>query len=218
MGIIRVAGFTTNTATGNFTVGAGYDFTAPGTFRNAGVVNIQTGASLSAGSGNYSQSAGTTTVDGTLAAADVKVNGGRLDGTGTIAGNLTSAGIVTPGDAPGTLTIQGNYTQTAAGALDINISGSGTSGQLAVSGTATLAGALNVSLIDGFRPAVGAWFTILTFAARSGNFSTETGLTLSKDKFFVPSFRGNDLTLVLGPGRLRRRRHRPVHHRRPDEQ
>jgi RTX calcium-binding nonapeptide repeat (4 copies) len=195
-----LAGFTTNTATGNFTVGTGYNFTAPGAFSNAGVVNIQTGASFSTESGNYSQSAGLTTVDDTLTAANVLINGGSLEGTGTITGNLTNAAVVFPGDAPGMLTIQGNFAQTAAGALDINLAGPPTYGQLAVSGTAALAGALDASLISGFTPAGGAWFTILTFATRSGNFSTENGLTLSKNMFFVPSYRGEDLTLVLGPG------------------
>ncbi len=213
-----LAGFKTNTATGSFTVGAGYDFTAPGTFSNAGVVDIQSGAGFSAGSGNYSQSAGTTTVDGTLMAANVKINGGGLDGTGTIAGNLINAAVVTPGDAPGTLTIQGNYTQTAAGALDINVAGPGTYGQLTVSGTATLAGALNVALTNGITPTAGTWFRILTFAARSGDFSTETGLSLSKNTFFVSSYGESDLSLVLGPRRLRRGRRRRVHHRRPHQQ
>jgi len=195
-----LAGFKTNTAKGSFTVGAGYNFTAPGAFSNAGVVDIQRGAGFSAGSSTYSQSAGTTTVDGTLTAANVSINGGGLDGTGTIAGSLTNAAIVTPGDAPGMLTIQGNYTQTSAGALDINLAGTGAYGQLTISGTATLTGALNVTLTSGFTPAAGAWFTILTFAARSGDFSTETGLSLSKNKFFVPCYGSNGLTLVLGPG------------------
>jgi Ca2+-binding RTX toxin-like protein len=57
-----------------------------------------------------------------------------------------------------------------------------------------------VSLVNGFTPTPGAWFTILTYAARSGGFNTETGLTLGGDSFFVPSYRPNDVTLVLGPG------------------
>jgi hypothetical protein len=113
-------------------VGAGYDFTTPGTFCNAGTVDIQSGAGFSTGSGDYSQVAGSTTVDGTLTAANVWVNGGTVNGTGTIAGNVTNAATVTPGDAPGTLTIQGNYTQTASGALDINLAGPGGNSQLAV--------------------------------------------------------------------------------------
>jgi hypothetical protein len=192
-----LAGFATNRGAGSFTVGAGYDFTAPGTFSNAGVVDIQGGAGFSAGSSNYRQSDGMTTVDGTLTAANVLMNGGSLNGTGTIAGNLTNAAVVTPGDAPGTLTIEGNYKQTGAGALDINLAGPATYSQLAVTGMATLAGTLNVALVSGFTPAAGASFTILTFAARSGNFHTETGLRLGKNKVFVPSFESNDLTLVL---------------------
>jgi hypothetical protein len=195
-----LAGFTTNTAGGGFTVGAGYSFTAPGTFSNAGVVAIQSGAGFSTGSSDYRQTAGSTTIDGTLTAANVWINAGSLKGTGTIVGNVTNAGVVTPGDAPGTLTIQGNYTQTAKGALDINLAGPGGNAQLAVSGTATLAGKLNVSLGNGFTPPAAAWFTILTFATRSGGFSTETGLRLGGGKFFLPSYRPSDVTLVVGPG------------------
>jgi Ca2+-binding RTX toxin-like protein len=63
-----------------------------------------------------------------------------------------------------------------------------------------LAGALNVSLVNGFTPPPGSWFTILTFAAQSGGFNTDSGLTLGGGNFFVPSFRSNDVTLVEGPG------------------
>jgi hypothetical protein len=195
-----LSGLTTNTAAGTFTVGNGYNFTVTSDFSNAGRVDIQGGAGFSTGSSNYDQSAGQTTVDGTLSAANVALHGGSLHGTGTIAGNVTNAGIVTPGDAPGTLTIQGNYTQTAAGTLDINLAGPASFSQLAVSGTATLAGTLNLALAPGFTPAAGASFAILTFAAHSGNFGTETGLILSPNKFFVPNFTSNNLTLVLGPG------------------
>jgi hypothetical protein len=46
-------------------------------------------------------------------------------------------------------------------------------------------------------PAAGASFTILTCGTRSGDFSTENGLNLGNGTFFVPSFLGNALTLVL---------------------
>ena len=57
-----------------------------------------------------------------------------------------------------------------------------------------------MSLSNGFTPAAAAWFTILTFGARSGSFSSESGLTLGGDHFFVPSYRPSDVTLVVGPG------------------
>ena len=61
-----------------------------------------------------------------------------LEGTGVVNANVTNAGQVIPGGtgAAGILTINGNYTQTATGALDIDIGGTTAGsqyGQLAVS-------------------------------------------------------------------------------------
>ncbi len=44
--------------------------------------------------------------------------------------------------------------------------------RLAISGTATLSGALNISLINGFTPNPGDSFQIMTFGSRSGTFTT----------------------------------------------
>jgi hypothetical protein len=192
-----LAGLTSNTATGQLTVGAGYNLTTSGAFSNAGIVDIQSGAAFSTGASAYTQSAGTTTVDGTLTAANVSLSGGILNGSGTIIGNLTNAAIVIPGDPTGTLSIQGNYTQTPAGALDINIAGPGAYSSLAVSGTATLSGSLNVFVMAGYTPAVGASFTILTFGTRLGDFATENGLHLGNGVLFVAGFLGDDLTFVV---------------------
>ena len=40
---------------------------------------------------------------------------------GTVGGNLVNNGTVSPGDSPGTLTVNGNYTQNASGNLIIEI-------------------------------------------------------------------------------------------------
>jgi hypothetical protein len=114
----------------------------------------------------------------------------------TVQGTFLNAGVLEIG---GTVSVQGNYTQTAGAALDIDIAGPSTYGTLTVSGTATLAGTLNVALVNGFTPAPGASFTILSFGARSGDFSTETGLLFSPNEFFVADYLGNTLTLVVGP-------------------
>jgi hypothetical protein len=192
-----LAGLTTNTATGSLTVGAGYVLTSSGAFSNAGVVNIESGAAFSTGTFAYTQSAGTTTVDGTMTAADVSLSGGILTGDGTIIGNLTNAAIVIPGDTAGTLSVHGNYTQTGSGSLDIYISGPGVYSSLVVSGTATLAGALNIFLAPGYTPDVGASFTILSFGTRQGDFGTENGLNLGNGHFFVANDSGDVLTLLL---------------------
>ena len=102
--------------------------------------------------------------------------GGLLTGAGTIQANVTNAATVEPGDPFGTLTIDGNYTQTATGVLLIQIGGPSQYGQLAVTGTATLGGTLEVSLLNNYVPAVGTSFQILSFAQSSGDFATELGL------------------------------------------
>ena len=62
------------------------------------------------------------------------------------------------------LTITGDYTQTATGAFDIEIGGliaGDNFDQLVVNGAASLAGTLNVTLINAFVPEVGDSFLIL---------------------------------------------------------
>ena len=98
-----------------------------------------------------------------------------LSGTGTIQADLTNAGTVSPGLSPGIIAIDGNYTQESTGTLEIEIGGTtpGTEyDQLVVKGTASMAGTLNVSLIDEFSPQLGDAFTILPYGNRSGGFNT----------------------------------------------
>ena len=116
------------------------------TASNSGTVTVATGAALS--SSDYTQTAGSTILNGgEIDSGLVIVNGGILSGYGTINADITSGGEVIPGGTGATamLTIDGNYTQTGTGALDIDIVGT-TAGsqydQLAVSGIATLAGHL----------------------------------------------------------------------------
>jgi hypothetical protein len=51
--------------------------------------------------------------------------------------------------------------------------------------------------VDASRADLGATFTILTFAARSGDFGTENGLIFSPSELFVANYLGNTLTLVV---------------------
>ena len=75
------------------------------------------------------------------------------------------------------MTVNGNYIQGSTGILNIEIGGTTVGTQydrLAITGAATLDGTLNVTLINGFSPAIGNTFQILTYASRSGDFSTKT--------------------------------------------
>ncbi len=167
-----------------------------GPVTNAGTVLVDAASSLSR-SGAYPQTAGATTVNGTLSATGLgDIQGGVLQGAGTVVANVSNAGQVNPGTgtSPGLLTINGTYTQLAGGAFNIEIGGPtvGTDyDRLAVSGMATLAGTINISLASNFKPTVGSMFTILTFTSHAGDFATYNGLTQSNgvvfSKMFTPS-------------------------------
>lgn len=113
-------------------------------------------------------------------------SGHTIKGNGTIfvvgGGSFTNNAIVAPGLSPGKLTVSGNYTQGSTGVLNMEIGGSTpVTGydQLAVTGNAALSGTLNISLINGFLPAVGDVFQIITTGSFSGAFTTinTTGFT-----------------------------------------
>lgn len=166
-----LSGFTANLNTGRFEVRNGRSF-AVGLFSNAGTIDVGTGSTLTATT--YTQTSGVTDVDGSLlVAGNIVLNGGALTGSGTVAGNLLNNGNVSPGNSPGILQINGNYSQ-ASGALGIEL-GEFAHDQLLVSGNATLGGALDVSLWSAtgepaFLPGPGASFDILLAQVLTGGF------------------------------------------------
>ncbi len=105
-------------------------------------------------------------------------NQGTIRGRGTIhltSGSLLNAGTVAPGSSPGILTIDGNFTQSGTGALNMELGGAdaGTGyDRLAISGAASLGGTLNVSLTNGYTPAPGTVYVLLTHGSRSGAFAS----------------------------------------------
>jgi hypothetical protein len=168
---------------------------------NSGTVTLAYGTSL--GAGSYSQTAGSIVLNGaTINGGSLGINWGSLSGSGTINASLTNGGQLIPGGAgvAATLTVNGNYTQTATGTLEIDIGGT-TAGsqydQLSVSGTATLGGTLNVATIGSFTPAFGNTFQVLTFGSSSGNFATYIGPSLASGLFLDPVFGHTSLTLDI---------------------
>jgi hypothetical protein len=153
---------------------------------------------------------GAITVTGTtvnLAGADmtstggVQIRSGALTGSGTIHGDLQNSGVVSPGEdgVAGVLIVTGDYTQTAAGVLNIALGGPDPDGpydQLQIGGSATLDGTLNVGLIGGYTPQPGDTFGIVTFASATGNFATLNGVDLGGGLSLDPSYNDTDLTLV----------------------
>src|SRR5262249_16019996 len=119
-------------------------------------------------------------------------------GRGIIGGDLTNSGIVSPGNSPGTLTVNGNYTQTANGTLRIEVAGLGVNQHdiLVVNGKATLGGTLDVIPLNNFQFQPGNEITFLTAKGGvSGTFKPlETPfLLISIDQSSIP----NSVTLEV---------------------
>ena len=138
-----------------------------------GVVDVGSGSggSLTV-NGTYTQATGATTnmggSAGLLSATSVDVqSGSTLQGLGTVASSVTNNnGTVAP---QASLTVTGNYSQTAGGALNEQF---GTT--LHVNLNASLSGALNVTVNPKHAPQSGATYTALTFGSLSGDFTSVT--------------------------------------------
>lgn len=132
--------------------------------------------------GNLTQTAGVTTVNGSLNTGTLTLQGGVLKGSGSINGTvLNSAGTLSAGNSPGRLTINGDYTQSAAATFDAEVGGLIAGSQhdvLNVSGNAYLDGTLNVSLVDLgsglFASHAGDYFDILGAEHLYGSFGRLT--------------------------------------------
>jgi hypothetical protein len=128
---------------------------------NDGRLQLATGTTFSTGGNNLTNAAGSS-----------------LRGTGTLnvgTATFTNGGTVAPGASPGTLLIVGNFTQSPAGTLDVELGGltrGVTYDLFDVTGTANLAGTLRVTNVNGFLPTNGNVFDVMNFANSTGNFST----------------------------------------------
>jgi hypothetical protein len=174
--------FTNDTGTLRASNGGTLIFTGIGSVtNNGGTIQALPNSVVSGGPGiSLTQTVIFGTID--LAGGDmnfpagVVLNGGQLIGSGVFTGTITNnGGTVGPGHSAGKITINGNYTQGANGTLNMEIGGKapGTEyDQLKVNGTGSLGGILNVSLINGFRPAVGDIFQIIEANAFAGSFAT----------------------------------------------
>ena len=165
-------------------------------------------------------------VDGVLTGSAVTVSGGTLGGTGTISQPVTAAvgTNVSPGDAPGatgTLTT-GGLALTQGGNFNVELGGTGAGqyDQIVVlsPGTVRLNGGgmgggglggvtLNLSLVNGFTPAVGQQFTIIDNRGPSalvgkffGPINQGTTFNLNNRYLFSVSYiggDGNDVVLTV---------------------
>jgi hypothetical protein len=103
-------------------------------------------------------------------------NNGTVNGNGTYnVTNFQNNGTVSP-FFPGLLTVNGDFTQSAAGTYMVELAGTNTGeyDRISVSGTATLDGTVNVSSLFSYpgNEQVGDQFGIISAGTLTGNFAT----------------------------------------------
>jgi len=130
-----------------------------------------------------------------LGAGKPLVNNGCIFGGGTVAQNTSVNGNLinnnylccTPTDARGMLRVAGDFTANGDAELRICVGGVHwvtDYDQLRVTGTAHLGGELDVRLVNGFVPAVGHNFSVVTHAGYTGVFDTVNLPTLPAGRYW----------------------------------
>ncbi len=172
--------------------------------QNTGTIDVQTGTLNCTQS--VTQSAGSVKLaSGAVlqTASALEINGGSIVGLGQITGDVNNtAGSVKPAGpaAAGILTISGAYTQGSTASLGIELAGTsaGQYDRLVVSGAATLAGTLDIALIDSFSLTNGNAFQVLTYGSQTGDFTTVNGL-LHDSLTLTRTTNSTDVVLNAGP-------------------
>ncbi len=171
-----------------------------GLFNNTGTVQVNKGRLRF--TDGYTQTAGTTNISGgslTFENSPLNLQGGTLNGTGTITGSVSnSGGQINPGNNLGILNITGDYSQTAAGTLNLELGSATSFDKFNITGAADLGGTLKLNLTSGFTPTIGTKFAVLTYgSATTKTFNTIQGIDISSSLAFAPTSTGNNLTLEV---------------------
>ena len=130
----------------------------------------------------------------------VTITGGTLQGSGTVRSNVNNTGGTGgPGNSPGTLTVDSNYTQGSGGTLAMEIDSLLSCDVLDISGIAALDGILDLTVDAGYAASAmdGDSFTIVEWDSFSGAFATVNGLNFATGKFFTLHYGESGLTLTV---------------------
>jgi hypothetical protein len=202
--------FAVNSSGGTITSPSGGSATLSGVFSGPGAMTFN-GTGITYMNGVSTYTGGTTVASGTLSvgsseanntariAGDVTVQAaGTLAGHGGIGGNVTNSGRVAPGGSIGTLSVAGNYVQTAGGTLSTSITPTANS-VLAVAGTANIAGGFAIDASSGAYSK--RTYTVLTSSGLTGKFSSLTGNLASYSSLnSALSYDSNNAYLTLSAG------------------
>jgi Secretion system C-terminal sorting domain len=165
---------------------------------------------LTAGNSFFS-AANTITINSVVrvGSSAVFTNFGVVNGTGKVYGNLINSGTIAPGNSPGKFTVTGNYTATITAVHNIEIAALNLFDTLSIeqdvsfaSGTAVINGTLNVSLLNGYTPAIGDSYKIINYTTGSGNFTAVNFPALPPGMAWSISYNATNITLNIIAGTL----------------
>lgn len=169
------------------------------TVTNSGTVILGAGGSITGTNLSVVNTAGSLRNDGNITGA-VTIAGGTLSGSGTIVGSTTvTGGTLSPGNSPGTLTINGNLTMDSASTYKAEVQGP-IADRINVTGSASLAGTLRLVPLGGAY-SFNSPYTLLSAAGgRSGTFGTvdQTG-AFGDGVTTMVSYTGQEVRLTLAP-------------------
>ncbi|MFZ5447758.1 MAG: autotransporter domain-containing protein [Thermodesulfobacteriota bacterium] len=190
-----VTGSLTNRGTFNYTSGI-----FSGTLVNYGTANFYSDFNPKGGMENNAGAIylNTVTFTGNLILDQYSV----LKGNGSVNGNFTNQGSVSPGNSTGTLNVVGSYTQGTTGILEVEVASPTNYDKLAVTGepgTATLAGTLAPTLLGGYRPLGNQVIPdiITTSGGIKGSFDNVANQSVGPTLLWQPRYLSNSVDLLV---------------------
>ncbi|MEX0324223.1 MAG: choice-of-anchor tandem repeat NxxGxxAF-containing protein [Puniceicoccaceae bacterium] len=166
-----------------------------GDFTNEGVLTLDGVTFSPSGKFTNKESAGVYFINGILEGTLFE-NRGIANGTGNITCPVFNYGTMSPGLSPGTLTIEGDFTQDTDGELIIELA-AGQPGtdydQLNITGTATLGGTLTIDCLDDAFPENDTTFAAIVASSFSGDFDQVVVNLPSSRQTFDVGVEGSEL-------------------------
>jgi hypothetical protein len=144
-----------------------------GTLTNDGEISTIAASFVTVKNGGNFTNNGSLATYVTIENGGIFNNAGRMKGNVTYAGKINNAGVLAPGNSPGTIQITGEYIASSSAVHDFEVAGTAASqfDRLLVNGPVTLNGTLNVTLINGFTPS-GTHDLVIFTGTISSTFST----------------------------------------------
>jgi hypothetical protein len=152
--------------TGQTNAVGGLAFLQGATVTNVGaLLNIPGGVSFDTGA---SVTLHDVNVNGSLSGSDPITITGKLSGAGTISGNVTAPGNVSPGNSPGIMAVPGHLSLTQTTTTIMELGGNLNDSQatrydsISASGAVTLDGNLVLTLVNGYVPVTADALTLVS--------------------------------------------------------